>query len=151
VSTRPTLTRGPANTNLISLSYRHVGPSGQPHLSLSSLLSSSWRAVGTSERCAAHTQGRRLHRAGACRCAPRGLGCGRRESLLTPKFGTGRSLICGPNSVKKSIRKKEGLFRKIRQRSSQSAVYFRSAGGLFALILRDCVMTWPERKGRMDG
>jgi hypothetical protein len=28
---------------------------------------------------------------------------------------------------------------------------FRSAKGLFALISRDCVMTWPERKGRMDG
>jgi hypothetical protein len=51
----------------------------------------------------------------------------------------------------KSIRKKEGFFRKIRQRSLRSAVCFRLAKGLFALILRDCVMTWPERKGRMDG
>jgi hypothetical protein len=36
--------------------------------------------------------------------------------MLTPKFGTGRSLICGPNLVKKSIRKKEGFSRKIRQK-----------------------------------
>jgi hypothetical protein len=71
--------------------------------------------------------------------------------MLTPKFGTGRSLICGPNLVKKSVRKKEGFSRKIRQRSSQSAIGFRSARKLFALILRDCVMTWPERKGQMDG
>jgi hypothetical protein len=72
-------------------------------------------------------------------------------TLLTPNFGTGRSLICGPNLVKKSVRKKEGFPRKIRQRSSRSAIGFRSARKLFALILRDCVMTWPERKGRMDG
>jgi hypothetical protein len=71
--------------------------------------------------------------------------------LLTPKFGTIRGLICGPSLVKKSIRKKEGFSRKIRQRSSRSAVGFRSARKLFVLILRDCVMTWPERKGRMDG
>jgi hypothetical protein len=49
------------------------------------------------------------------------------------------------------IRPEEGFFRKIRQRSPRSAIWFRSGGGLFALILRDCVMTWPERKGRMDG
>jgi hypothetical protein len=71
--------------------------------------------------------------------------------VLTPKFGTGRSLICGPSLVKKSVRKKEGFSRKIRQRGSRSAVCFRSAGGLFALILRDCMTTWPELKGRMDG
>jgi hypothetical protein len=46
----------------------------------------------------------------------------------------------------------EGRFLyKIRQRSLRSAICFRSAKGLFALILRDCVMTWPEWKGRMDG
>jgi hypothetical protein len=73
------------------------------------------------------------------------------KEVLTPKFGTGRSLICGPSLVKRSVREKEGLSRKIRQRSSRSAVGFRSARKLFALILRDCVMTWPERKGRMDG
>jgi hypothetical protein len=71
--------------------------------------------------------------------------------VLTPKFGTERSLNCGPSLVKKSVRKKEGFSRKIRQRSPRSAVGFRSARKLFALILRDCVMTWPERKGRMDG
>jgi hypothetical protein len=68
-------------------------------------------------------------------------------NLLTPKLGTGRSLICGPSLVQKSVREKEGFFRWIRQRGSRSAVCFRSARGLFALILRDCVMTWPEQKG----
>jgi hypothetical protein len=71
--------------------------------------------------------------------------------LLTPKFGTGRILSCGPSLVKESVWKKEGFYRKIRQSSSRSAVDFRSARNLFALILWDCVMTWPEWKGRMDG
>jgi hypothetical protein len=43
-------------------------------------------------------------------------------TLLTPKFGTGGSLICGPSLVKKSRPEKEGFFKKIRQRCSQSAV-----------------------------
>jgi hypothetical protein len=51
----------------------------------------------------------------------------------------------------KSVRRKEGFFKRIRQKSLRSAVRFSSAKGLFALILRDCVVTWPERKGRMDG
>jgi hypothetical protein len=46
---------------------------------------------------------------------------------------------------------KEGFFKRIRQKSLRSAICFRSARGLFALISRDCVMTWPERNGRMDG
>jgi hypothetical protein len=58
---------------------------------------------------------------------------------------------CGSSLVKESVRKKEGFYRKIRQRSSRSAVGFRSARNLFVLILWDCVMTWPKRKGRMDG
>jgi hypothetical protein len=41
----------------------------------------------------------------------------------------------------KSVYKKEGFFKKIRQRSLRSAIFFRSAKGLFVLILRDCVMT----------
>jgi hypothetical protein len=53
--------------------------------------------------------------------------------------------------MKKSVQKKEAFFERIRQKSLQSAVCFRSAKGLFTLILRDCVVTWPERKGRMDG
>jgi hypothetical protein len=57
--------------------------------------------------------------------------------LLTQKFGTGRSLSCGPSLVKESVRKKEGFYRKIRQRSSRSAVGFRSVRNLFALILWD--------------
>jgi hypothetical protein len=71
--------------------------------------------------------------------------------MLTPKFGTGGSLICGPSLVKESVQKKEGFFKRIRQRRLRSAVCFRSAKGLFVLISRDCVVTWPERKGRMDG
>jgi hypothetical protein len=71
--------------------------------------------------------------------------------LLTPKFGTRRSLNCGPSLVKKFVRKKEGFSRKIRQKSSRSAVGFCSARNLFALILSDYMMTWPEQKGRMDG
>jgi hypothetical protein len=77
--------------------------------------------------------------------------CYQLRRVLTPKFGTGRSLSYGPNLVKESVWKKEGFYRKIRQRSSRSAVGFRSARNQFALILWDCVMTWPERKGRMDG
>jgi hypothetical protein len=34
------------------------------------------------------------------------------RNLLTPKFGTGRSLICGPSLVEKSVREKEGLFKR---------------------------------------
>jgi hypothetical protein len=51
----------------------------------------------------------------------------------------------------KSVLEKEGFSRRIRQRSPRSAICFRSARKLFALILWDCAMTWPERKGRMDG
>jgi hypothetical protein len=29
--------------------------------------------------------------------------------------------------------------------------FFRSAKELFALISRDRMVTWPERKGQMDG
>jgi hypothetical protein len=32
--------------------------------------------------------------------------------VLTPKFGTGGSLICGPSLVKKSVQKKEGFLQK---------------------------------------
>jgi hypothetical protein len=71
--------------------------------------------------------------------------------LLTPKFGTGGSLICGPSLVKKPHPENEGFFKRIRQRNLRSAVCFRSAKGLFALISRDPMVTWPERKGRMDG
>jgi hypothetical protein len=51
----------------------------------------------------------------------------------------------------KSVQKKESFFKRIRQKSLRSAVCFRSAKGLFALILRDCVVTWPKRKEQMDG
>jgi hypothetical protein len=52
---------------------------------------------------------------------------------------------------KKSRPEKEGFFKRIRQGNLRSAVCFRSAKGLFALISRDCVVTWPERKGQMNG
>jgi hypothetical protein len=32
--------------------------------------------------------------------------------MLTPKFGTGRSLICGPSLAEKSVQAKEGFFKK---------------------------------------
>jgi hypothetical protein len=78
-------------------------------------------------------------------------GVGTMGKSVNTKIWYRRSLICGSNSVKKSVRKKEGFFKKIRQRSPRSAICFRSARKLFALILRDCMMTWPKRKGRMDG
>jgi hypothetical protein len=33
-------------------------------------------------------------------------------AMLTPKFSTGRSLVCGPSLVKKSIQKKESFLQK---------------------------------------
>jgi hypothetical protein len=70
--------------------------------------------------------------------------------MLTPKFGMEGSLICGPNLVKNSVQR-----RKISSEDSAEVLAvgscFRSAKGLFALILRDRMVTWPERKGRMDG
>jgi hypothetical protein len=44
------------------------------------------------------------------------------KNMLTPKFCTGGSLICGPNLVKKSRPEKEGFFKRIWQRCSRSAV-----------------------------
>jgi hypothetical protein len=71
--------------------------------------------------------------------------------MLTQKFGAGMSLICGPSIGKEIPSREEGFFKRIRQGNLRSAVCFRSAKGLFALISHDCVVTWPERKGRMDG
>jgi hypothetical protein len=66
--------------------------------------------------------------------------------MLTPKFGTEESLICGPNLVKNPVQ-----WRKISSEDSAKMLevgsFFRSARGLFALISRDRVVTWPERKG----
>jgi hypothetical protein len=42
--------------------------------------------------------------------------------LLTPKIGTGGSLICGPNLVKKIPSSGGGFLQKIRQRCLRSAV-----------------------------
>jgi hypothetical protein len=52
---------------------------------------------------------------------------------------------------KKSRPEKEGFFKRIQQRNLRSVVCFRLAKGLFALISRDCMVTWPERKGRVGG
>jgi hypothetical protein len=47
------------------------------------------------------------------------------DALLTPKFGKGPDLWV--QRGEKSVRKKEGFFRRIRQKSPQSAICFRSA------------------------
>jgi hypothetical protein len=65
--------------------------------------------------------------------------------MLTPKFGTGRSLICGPSLVKK-IRLEEG--RSLQKDSAEEL----AVGSLLPFGKGTvCVVTWPERKGRMDG
>jgi hypothetical protein len=70
--------------------------------------------------------------------------------MLTPKIGTGGSMICGLNLVKNLIQR-----RKISSEDSAEVLevgsFSRSAKGLSALISRDHTMTWLERKGRMDG
>jgi hypothetical protein len=70
--------------------------------------------------------------------------------MLTPKIGTGERLICGPNLVTNPVQR-----RKI---SSEDSTEMLVVGSLFpfgkrtiALISWDRVVTWPERKGRMDG
>jgi hypothetical protein len=65
--------------------------------------------------------------------------------LLTPKFGIGRSLICGSSLVKNPVQGRKvsskGFGRETCGRQ------FASVQRLFALISRDCVVTWPERNG----
>jgi hypothetical protein len=71
------------------------------------------------------------------------------SALLTPKIGKVRSLTCGSNAVRNpSGRRKvssEGF-------SKESAVGNSLPFGkkTVVLIFRDYVVTWPERKGRMD-
>jgi hypothetical protein len=71
--------------------------------------------------------------------------------MLTPKIGTGGSLTCGPNLVKKSRPAEVDFFKRFGRDACGQQFCFRSARGLFALISRDLLVTWPERKGRMDG
>jgi hypothetical protein len=70
--------------------------------------------------------------------------------VLTPKIGTGRRLICGPNLVTNSIR--QGKI------SSEDSAEMPAVGsmfwfgkGLFALDSRDRVVTWPELKEGTNG
>jgi hypothetical protein len=71
--------------------------------------------------------------------------------MLTPKIGTGGSLICGSDLVKNPRRAEEDFFKRFGRDACGRQFCFRSARELFALISRDCMVTWPERKGRMDG
>jgi hypothetical protein len=45
----------------------------------------------------------------------------------------------------------EDFFKRFGKDACGREFSFRSAKELFALILRDRMVTWPERKGRMDG
>jgi hypothetical protein len=70
--------------------------------------------------------------------------------MLTPKIGTRKRLICGPNLVTNPVR--QGKI------SSEDSVevpavgsMFPSAEGLFALDSRDCVLMCPERKEGTNG
>jgi hypothetical protein len=67
--------------------------------------------------------------------------------MLTPKFGTGRSLICGPSLV--SGRRKVSLKDSAEELAVGNMLPFGK--GTVCADLQDCVMTCPERKGRMDG
>jgi hypothetical protein len=71
--------------------------------------------------------------------------------MLTPKIGTTESLICGPNLVANPVQQGEDFYRRFGRDACGRQFCFRSAKGLFALISPDRMVTWPERKGRMDG
>jgi hypothetical protein len=51
----------------------------------------------------------------------------------------------------KSVRRKEGFLRRIRQKKSAVGYLLPFGKGTVELILRDYTVTWPVRKGRMDG
>jgi hypothetical protein len=73
----------------------------------------------------------------------------RQWRLLTPKFGKGPDLWV--QRGEESARKKEGFFRRIRQKSPRSTICFRSARELLRWF---CGIAWrrgPSGKGRMDG
>jgi hypothetical protein len=71
--------------------------------------------------------------------------------MLTPKFGTGGSLICGPHLVKNPVQRRKASSKGFGRGARGRQFCFRSARELFALISWDRMVTWPERKGRMDG
>jgi hypothetical protein len=51
----------------------------------------------------------------------------------------------------KSVRRKEGFFRRIRQKKSAVSYVLPFGKETAELILWDYMVTWPEREGRMDG
>jgi hypothetical protein len=75
----------------------------------------------------------------------------RRAGVLTPKFGTGGSLICGSNLVINPVQRRKVYSKRFGRDVRGRQFFFRSARELFALISRDRMVTWPERKERMDG
>jgi hypothetical protein len=90
----------------------------------------------------------------------------RAEVVATALFSSGRhAFVQGVNTeiwhrkeselwsqLGERIRSEEGRFLQ-KDSAKELAVgsWFHSARNLFALILWDCVMTWPEWKERMDG
>jgi hypothetical protein len=71
--------------------------------------------------------------------------------MLTPKFGTEGGLICGPNLIKNPVQRRKVSLKRFGRDARGRQFCFRSARELFALISRDRMVTWPERKRRMDG
>jgi hypothetical protein len=75
--------------------------------------------------------------------------------MLTPKNGTGKGLTCGPSLVTKYHSTRKNLLRGFGKVCLRSAMHYRSARGLCALLegsFRECVMTWPDsRKERVGG
>jgi hypothetical protein len=69
--------------------------------------------------------------------------------MLTPKFGKGSDLWV--QRGEKSVRQKEGFLQMNSAEESAVGNSLPFGKETVALILRDCVVTWPERKGRMDG
>jgi hypothetical protein len=65
--------------------------------------------------------------------------------LLTPKFGKESDLW--DQLGEKSVQWKEGCFRCIRQKKSAVGYLLPFGKGTVELILRDCTVTWPKRKG----
>jgi hypothetical protein len=66
--------------------------------------------------------------------------------MLTPKFGTGGSLICGPDLVKNLVQRRKVSSKRFGRDARGRQFCFRSARELFALISWDRMVTWPERK-----
>jgi uncharacterized protein len=72
------------------------------------------------------------------------------QIVLTPKIGTGESLICGPNLITNPVQRRKISSEDLAEMLAVRQFCFCSAKGLFALISRDRMVTWLEQKGRMD-